>query len=398
MPPRVETNPALIYQWVEEKQALEFELAWELLDVFNTRPNIIDPIRERASAAAAEMIQAYYGSDDLRYAMTIAWSKEHTALGGVPGGVAGALRDFLTKYPSLGAVLMGSWTMDAQECSMLIRLYGAFVEQAAILAHESYYHWMAQRKLDYRRGFLDLNVMAAHELEGAGIEMPGHFVNLMTRLRGRAGPAGMTWAVDSLNEPQTMIRGTGGGIGRFELLTHDTVLKIDRVFGLMPGASISGTTTDLMFFMDTFGIGNWDPLYYLLACADLVARGHHTIVETALPLALNGYIDYRIGFYTSLMPAGHRANKPATMHIDQGAVWNALDKAEQDPRNRLMLIYYDRSSRLYEGCYVADRNDNRFKMLATADDNMLRTFDTQFLDQWVTHQQLFNWMSMYYPV
>ncbi|MHC4644363.1 MAG: hypothetical protein ACYTBJ_02590 [Planctomycetota bacterium] len=399
MPPRVENNPQLIKQWVEDKQTLEVELGWELLEVFNTTPSLIGPIRERASAAASELLQAYFGPDDnLRYALTLAWSKEHTAVAGAPGGVPGPLRDFLTRYPSLLAMFNGALNMDAQDCSMLIRLYGGFVEQAAIHARGSLYDWLAQRKLEYRRGFLDLPVMTAVELESAGIEQPGHWANLMQRLRRRTGPAGLSWLVDIWNAPQGFIRYSGGGISGFELYTHDTVLKIDRVFGLMPGASISGTTTDLMFFMDMFSTGDWDPIYYLLACADFVARGHHTIVETALPLALNGYIDYSIGFYTSLMPTGHRPGKPATSHGAQGAVWNALDKAEHDPRNRLMLVYYDRARQWYEGCYVFDRTDSKFRLLATADDNMLATFSAHFLDQWATHQQVFNWMKLYYPV
>lgn len=403
MPPRYVDNPMQVKQWVEDKQALEVELGWELLDVFNATAALITPIRERAAAAASEMIEAYLGSDELRYALTLAWSKEHTAKGGASGGVPGPLRDFLTRYPTLWALLNGAPNMDAQDCSMLIRLYGTFVEQAALHARGPLYDWLAQRKLEYRRGFLadDLGVMQATDLERAGVEQPGHWVNLMRRLRRQAGPAGLSWLVDIWNAPQGFIRYSGGGIGRFELLTDDTILKIDRVFGLMPGASISGTTTDLMFFMDTFSrAGDWDPIYYLLACADFVARGHHTLVETALPLALNGYVDYSIGFYTSLMPTGHRGpGKPATSHPAQGAVWNALAKAEDDPRNRLMLVYYDRRfPEWYAGCYVTDVADQSFRLLATADDNMLATFSTHFLDQWATHEQVFNLMKLYYPV
>jgi hypothetical protein len=399
MTPRYVDNPMQIRQWVEDKQALEVELGWELLEVFNTTNTLLQPIQERAAAAASELLQAYMGSDALRTALALAWSKEHTPRGGQPGGVPGPLHDFLTRYPDLFALFNGAPNMDAQDCSMLIRLYGGFVEEAASHEHGPFYDWLAQRKLEYRRGFKDLPVMTATELEGAGVANTGHWLNLMERLRRRTGPAGLSWLVDIWNAPQGFIRYSGGGIANFELLTYDTVLKIDRVFGLMPGASISGTTTDLMFFMDTFAHGDWDPIYYLLACADFVARGHHTLVETALPLALNGYIDYSIGFYTSLMPTGHHGPaKPATSHPAQGAVWNALSRAENDRRNRLMLIDYDRSTRWYNGCYVTDRTDQRFKLLATADDNMLATFSTHFLDQWATHEQVYNWMSLYYPV
>lgn len=396
MPPQFENNPQRVEQWVEQKQALEVELAWELLEVFNTDPTLIGPIRARASAAASELIQAYNASDELRLALTIAWSKE----------LAGALRSFLTSYPTLPALLTGAPFMDAQDCSMLIRLYGAFVEEAAKTGG-SLYSWLAQRKVEYRRGFMDFPIVepdfagpgiTAQELESAGIEQTGHWANLLTRLRARMNAAAFTWALDGYSRPYDFVRSLDGGIARFRLQNYDTILKIDRVFGLMAGASISGTTTDLMFFMDTFDVGDWDPIYYLLACADLVARGHHTMVETAFPLALNGYIDYSIGFYTSLMPTGHHPGKPATSHGAQGAVWNVLDKAEHDPRNRLMLVYYDRTRQWYEGCYIFDRADSRFKLLATADDNMLVTFETHFLDQWATHQQVFNWMKLYYPV
>lgn len=88
----------------------------------------------------------------------------------------------------------------------------------------------------------------------------------------------------------------------------DSVLKIDRLFGLRDACSISGTTADVMYFLNTFGkkgvngFRDLGEIYRVLPFGTIAGFHHHSVLEVALPQALRGYIDYTIGRYTTLVP------------------------------------------------------------------------------------------------
>ena len=54
--PKIITNAKEAAALVQEKQQLEVNLAWELLDVFNKTKDLIDPLRDCADLALQEMI------------------------------------------------------------------------------------------------------------------------------------------------------------------------------------------------------------------------------------------------------------------------------------------------------------------------------------------------------
>jgi hypothetical protein len=155
---------------------------------------------------------------------------------------------------------------------------------------------------------------------------------------GQGGP----WQVHSFLKSQE------GGIQRFMLADTSTLNKIDRVYGLVQGADISGTTTDSIYFIRRFGGAALGPVYQLLPLATIVAGAHHSVLEVALSLSLNRIVDYHIGFYTSLMPAGAGAGA--------GEIRRALAAAESSPMNRHMLVYYHAAG-LVAGCFLFDGQD-----------------------------------------
>jgi hypothetical protein len=129
------------------------------------------------------------------------------------------------------------------------------------------------------------------------------------------------------------------------------------VFGLVPLADISGTTTDSIYFTERFAIHTGgDPVFYLLPLATIVAGGHHSLLEVALSLNINKIVDYRIGFYTSLFPPGGvKASR---------TIRNALFQSENQRINRYMLVYYAAGDNptirgIPAGCFLYEQNDLR---------------------------------------
>lgn len=142
---------------------------------------------------------------------------------------------------------------------------------------------------------------------------------------------------------------SSAGLNRWQVMQGDTTGKMDQVFGLMPGATISGTTTDNIYFYKRFG-GLWmNPIFYLLPTATIVSGGHHSLLEVGLPLMLNNICKYKVGLYSTLFP-----NNAVTAGAPPGvmALKNKLLLAEAQPTNHLMLIHY--SGNRPTGCYLYD--------------------------------------------
>jgi hypothetical protein len=209
--------------------------------------------------------------------------------------------------------------LDAQECSDLIRLYGEFVERAGGLRAQG----AAGPRGDYR---------LQNEIKGSYRGGPARWntdpIAGDGRIREKVKPG-----AQSTSDVHSFLISQKGGAARFNLCNASTVNRIDQVFGLVPLADISGTTTDSIYFTERFaGPTGGDPIFYLLPAATLVAGGHHSLLEVALSLTINRIVDYRIGYYSTLFPDGgvHGA----------GAIRNALARAEASHMNRHMLVYY----------------------------------------------------------
>lgn len=133
------------------------------------------------------------------------------------------------------------------------------------------------------------------------------------------------------------------GIAGKRSLEGSTVLKLDRLFGLLRGADISGSTAEGASILERWGSDILHSAYYLLPLATLVYNGHHTLLEVALTLSLNRIIDYHIGFYTTLLPDG------APAELD--AVATALADAESETSH--FVVFFENSQPA--GCLLFDQ-------------------------------------------
>src|SRR5579871_1917877 len=68
MPATLVSNATDVAKWVQEKQALEVELSWEMIDCFN-KPDLLNPIREACRNALEDMIIA--GKNSLQAANAV---------------------------------------------------------------------------------------------------------------------------------------------------------------------------------------------------------------------------------------------------------------------------------------------------------------------------------------
>lgn len=125
------------------------------------------------------------------------------------------------------------------------------------------------------------------------------------------------------------------GLQFFRVNENDLCKRIDLLFGLLKGATISGTTTDTAMVLEAFG---WrfrlHAGYYLFPVATIAASLHHTLIEAGLALSLVGAIEtYQVGFYTSLIPKG--GLPPELCDAEK-----ILKEGEEDPKNRHFILWY----------------------------------------------------------
>ncbi|TLX71652.1 hypothetical protein E9993_20000 [Labilibacter sediminis] len=163
----------------------------------------------------------------------------------------------------------------------------------------------------------------------------------------------------------------GGGMKVWSPQERDICYRIEVAFGLRVGATISGTTTDTLFFLKYFGSwlnGYMDPIFYMLPFATIAAAGHHSLIEVALPLSLWGLIDYTIGNYTSLIP------KMKSSSVGSHAIKEILRKYEQNENNRRILVYFLQSE-VPAGYWEFESSDQGvFNTMAKADKQLMSQF------------------------
>jgi len=137
----------------------------------------------------------------------------------------------------------------------------------------------------------------------------------------------------------------GKWVGGKRIASGTNLSIINRLFGLSWGCDISGTTCDQVFALEKWGrraaILEHDA-YMLLPLGAIVHNMHHTLLEVALPLSMNGVIDYRIGFFDTLIP---RQGLPVELNRIQGLV----EAANSKMRDKHLLRYYSNGRPV--GCF-----------------------------------------------
>jgi len=210
------------------------------------------------------------------------------------------------------------WTLD--NCSDMIRLFGEINEDWAKLGLGPQ-HEEGQKQLRPDPTFLKVG-------KGKPVKEGGWGEDFGHRHRGDKDKE------DHTGEPFANIGTITRGIDKFQFLPKSVIAAIDRTFGLRPeGGDVSGTTTDSIYALRWAGrvSGLTQDLIeaiQLLPLVTMVPQGHHTMVECAYPLSRHGYIDYHIGYYTTLAPK----HSPALFD----GVLTGLDKSD---RNRHILVW-----------------------------------------------------------
>jgi hypothetical protein len=350
--PKLISDPVKAAALVQEKQQLEVSLAWDLLDTFNKNKDLIGPLRERAGLAIEEMFCLTGGKDGIgEAAIDGAIKKEIGAMSLLKKPRAtsklkddGTVKTKMIDSPKKLKLLLSEVPkLDAQEVSDVIRLYGTFVEFAAKDPKlKAFYENVEAKQKSYRKGIKDGDTVwrddrargpvALKDEEKAGL-------SLDERVQWIAIKAGQFESAMRGNAQQFLVS-MEGGQSVWALKDSSTIGKLDDAFGLVPASDISGTTTDTIFFFSKFpGI---DPLFQMLPLATIVAGAHHSMIEVAMPLSINGIIDYHLGFYTTLLPAKSK-------HSAVGAISKTLKMAEDEPRNHFLLAWRDKKG--VAGCY-----------------------------------------------
>ena len=177
------------------------------------------------------------------------------------------------------------------------------------------------------------------------------------------------------------------GMTLWKLKEGSTVWSIDRIFGLPPGADISGTTADLMWGLEIIAAALYPQritktkgklwgynvkkpapgpntykkeydLLYLLPIAAMVSHYHHTILECALTQVFNSEIIYSIGFYTTLL-SPDCADTPTAQKVRE-----VLKKWEDNPTNFKMVIF-DEDDGKWGAIFTDKKEVEGFKDFAT---------------------------------
>lgn len=296
---------------------METQLCTEMYKLYNSGP-ILNPIRSVVATAIEQILVM------MQFSSLKGPEKWDAAIKTAGGNLAVWRLSGSAKKETSAALMKvwessASWTAD--DCGDLIRLFGGIIEDKSLQGNA-----VAE------------SVNAARD----GKRQAGFGSDERSRTT-----KGFNESVAHIGQAHLAILGSKrvkdgfSGITNISLTEKSTVKKIDCAYGLAEGCDISGTTADSIFFFDhvnSFISGMPEtiaqdklPLIQLFPMATMGSQGHHTVLECALTLTQNKIINYRVGFYSTLMPEGS-SNEPLRQ---------LFSKYENDPRNVQMLCWWD---------------------------------------------------------
>jgi hypothetical protein len=347
---KVEANRFLM-----EKQSMEVALALDILEVFND--TLLPNLRKMCIESVLMVAEELDGSVPFYNEFNKEW-KKYDCFMGIHGW-------------NTGEIIKRAKFWTASQCGDWIRVYGEIVENKFLGETED-----NKRRLPMKgpQG----SWKKAQPKADAGkqnLSQP----NFEPNAKRRRVEFKQLWddqkdIYTGMCTPSKELMNTmpNAGIKKWAIMADDITGKMDQAFGLMPGATISGTTTDNIFFLDFYGRLFNDPVYNLLPLGTIVGGGHHSLLEVALPLTVNGWINYSVGCYSTLFP--DRA--PMGNGNDGGAVAikNFLIAYEGREESRLMLFYYNGVGRI-DGCLVCGAAEKqRWVKEFKADDKLMNEF------------------------
>lgn len=273
----------------KERADREMALSKAIYNILNG-PGWLPRIAEFVSTATYQLL--YHGFDRMKLNTAMAEEQGLNVWGKAVG------TDYVEKVRYLCENRM---LLDAGDCSDLIRLFGSVVEDKKSFLNDIPLHSVDGKRLEKRIGGREAHWGPSRARAGAGERAgePAHIVAARNRMLA-----------------QTRLKGFSG-ITLSRLKRESTVRKIDTAFGLPAGCDISGTTADSIFFVELMkdfiagdvlaGMNITDrdiKTIQLLPLATMVSQAHHTVLECALTLTLNGYMNYHAGYYDTLLPNG----------------------------------------------------------------------------------------------
>jgi hypothetical protein len=292
-------NTHEIFWLARQRQIVEAEFAKRVYDVFNTG-RAIQKLRDLAQALMRMMTEGPVNAFDAAIkdeAFLRLWQKVSRNL---PG---------LTMWQSP----VHSKRLDATDCADMIRLAGAWVECGGLGGGQ---------RARLPRGNAPGTAKEAFRVGGryvwgkdARVRNSGW--DIETHLKAHMAVP---------NAPFTGMGGKSGFGGRKNskrAAGTSSVLQLDRLFGLVVACDISGTTADSVFALEILG-GEFGMSagYYMLPLGTIAANMHHSVLEVALVLSLNGDMDYHVGFFNTLKPT-RCAGFPPELGAIQAAIMSA---------------------------------------------------------------------------
>lgn len=324
---RIERDRNTIEEWVRQKQANEQQMLGELNQLFQTR----QPLEKMRKVVRAALWQMWCEMANTPRSVA------EQSLAKEAGLAVWMTLDFPSPNPErrlLGMIRrLDRGLGDANDLSELIRVIGDWLERGGAGLGTADINKAFRVGVDRiprsaehgvgravgQQDAIDARVWSRAVRERENPNQPGHQIE----------PHVAAWWVRPKFAKQS-------GMNMFRVRGNDLCLRMDNLFGLLRGATISGTTTDTALVLEAYGAElGLHAGYYLFPVATIAASLHHTLLEAGLALTLAGAIDsYRVGFYTSLIPKG---GLPAELARAE----EILRGAEEDPRNRHMVLWYD---------------------------------------------------------
>lgn len=356
-------NSSELKYLTQQRTRIETKMAMALYDVYNRQP-IIGSLREIVGMAIENLVGFAMGKEPA----VMAALKAEKFLGAWRG------------QPPTGEGLYEVWknrnTWTASECADLLRLFGTVLDEVKNVEDKSIKEAWTEGTTAHRAARVGPTERFVNNPEGQD--------RARTKTKSLAKSSSHSVAGRDLIKQIKMGGPTAFfGIDAFRLMEGSIIRKIDVAFALPEGADISGTTADSVFGMNRVSSfakaceialpGSSVPadILHLLPLVSMISQGHHTIVESATVLTLNGIIQYSIGSYSTLLPT-----KCGTYEL-MGELRKIVASAEAHTFNQPILAYYDPSTQQYSG-YKFDRNDSaemvKFRKLATVGDAFLKKF------------------------
>lgn len=248
------------------------------------------------------------------------------------------------------------YAFSATDVSDIIRLFGQWIEDGGdatvgLVGAKEKDAWGQDLnpsnavKDAYRPGVMQGVGNWKSEVEGVWGDQKGRFEDPKRRTVARRDRENVKKEVENhidFRADKTAFAGIQGKRAQ----NDSNVLKIDRIFGLLVACDISGTTADTVFALETLGRDYLTAAYYMLPLATIVHNHHHSLIEVALALTLNGVMNYEIGLYSTLLPKDSTRIPPEFVGID-----GMLKQYEQTAKH-FVLHYRDHNTGGLAGGYL----------------------------------------------